>query len=252
MVRQSPDQSRERLHASLALLPVDPSQVDYLFRQLVESSPSQFPVLRDSLSEHQVELVQPLWQMMESTDEPKTRRFRAACALAEYETKGNSAEGRDWRPNLPLVADQLIETIGEAPVHYPTWLQALNPIRDQLRAPLTVVYRNADRYASDRDLAASILADIGKDRPDQLIDLVADADARQFRMFWEKLREHDDDILGPLTLQMGQARPPGASDEIVESVARRQANLAMVLLRLGRVQDVWPLLQHSRDPRRRT
>ena len=42
-------QKRERLHASLALLPVDATQVDYLFNCLLSASLSELPVLRDAL-----------------------------------------------------------------------------------------------------------------------------------------------------------------------------------------------------------
>ena len=40
---------REHLHASLALLPVDTTQVDYLFKRLLSATPSELPVLRDAL-----------------------------------------------------------------------------------------------------------------------------------------------------------------------------------------------------------
>ena len=46
------DQSREHLHASLALLPVDGTQVDYLFDRLTKATPSEFPVVRDFLKAH--------------------------------------------------------------------------------------------------------------------------------------------------------------------------------------------------------
>ena len=47
------DGSRQKLHASLALLPVDATQVDYLFNRLLKATPSELPVLRDALKTHQ-------------------------------------------------------------------------------------------------------------------------------------------------------------------------------------------------------
>ena len=41
--------SRQRLQASLALLPVDPSQIEYLKDRLLAATPQQVPVLRDAL-----------------------------------------------------------------------------------------------------------------------------------------------------------------------------------------------------------
>jgi serine/threonine protein kinase len=46
MLRDSDESSRDHLHASLALLPVDPSQVDYLGRRLLGVAPAELPVLR--------------------------------------------------------------------------------------------------------------------------------------------------------------------------------------------------------------
>ena len=42
----------EKLHASLALLPVDATQVDYLFNRLIKATPNELPVLRDALKTH--------------------------------------------------------------------------------------------------------------------------------------------------------------------------------------------------------
>ncbi len=49
VVRSTAPQSQEHLHASLALLPVDDSQIDYLFNRLIKAAPGEFPVLREAL-----------------------------------------------------------------------------------------------------------------------------------------------------------------------------------------------------------
>ena len=41
--------SRQKLHISLALLPTDPSQVDYLYGRLLDAEPHEVPVIRDAL-----------------------------------------------------------------------------------------------------------------------------------------------------------------------------------------------------------
>ena len=63
---KSDDDSRQKLHASLALLPTDPSQVDYLFKRLLSAKPDELPVLRDALKTHQSELTPKLWTVLES------------------------------------------------------------------------------------------------------------------------------------------------------------------------------------------
>ncbi len=45
---------------------------------------------------------------------------------------------------------------------------------------------------------------------------------------------------------------PLVAEEAKDRLARRQANAAVALLRLGREQKVWPILQHRPDPRTRS
>jgi formylglycine-generating enzyme required for sulfatase activity len=45
---------------------------------------------------------------------------------------------------------------------------------------------------------------------------------------------------------------PQVAEEAKDRLARRKANAAVALLRLGRQQKVWPLLQHRPDPRTRS
>ncbi len=49
VLEDSEPTSREHLHASLALLPVDPRQADYLSGRLFISSPSDVSVLREAV-----------------------------------------------------------------------------------------------------------------------------------------------------------------------------------------------------------
>ena len=52
---KSSDESSQELHASLALLPVDASQVDYLYGRMLSrpKPPRRIPVLREALKPHQ-------------------------------------------------------------------------------------------------------------------------------------------------------------------------------------------------------
>src|SRR5271157_5940655 len=46
------DTSREKLHGSLALLPVDTSQLPFLEKRLLSATPAELPVIRDALKPH--------------------------------------------------------------------------------------------------------------------------------------------------------------------------------------------------------
>ena len=55
---------REKLHASLALLPVDATQVDYLAERLLAAEPSEVPVIREALAPHKAGLIERLWAVV--------------------------------------------------------------------------------------------------------------------------------------------------------------------------------------------
>jgi serine/threonine protein kinase len=52
---------RKQLHASLALLPVDAGQVDYLYKRLLKGDPQEVVVIREALVGHKTDLTEPLW-----------------------------------------------------------------------------------------------------------------------------------------------------------------------------------------------
>ena len=79
---ESEPRSRERLHASLALLPVDSTQADYLSDRLLDAQPHEFLVIRDALVRHEGILRDKLWHVVESPEKGKeSQRLRAAAAL---------------------------------------------------------------------------------------------------------------------------------------------------------------------------
>ena len=88
---------REHLHASLALLPVDATQVDYLFDRLSKATPTQLPVLRDALKTHRSALTPKLWTVLESAKPGDPSLLPAASALASYDpdnTKWEAVGGK--------------------------------------------------------------------------------------------------------------------------------------------------------------
>jgi len=50
----------KQLHTSLALLPVDATQVEYLYGRLLDARPSEVPVIRDFLAPHKDHVVDQL------------------------------------------------------------------------------------------------------------------------------------------------------------------------------------------------
>ncbi len=96
---QSTDaQSREHLHASLALLPVDATQVGYLFDRLLKATPVELLVLRDALNAHRLTLTPKLWAVIKSAKPGDAGLLPAAGALAVFDPNYDNweASGASW------------------------------------------------------------------------------------------------------------------------------------------------------------
>lgn len=239
--------SRQQLHASLALLPVDPGQVDYLYARLLVAQPQEVAVLRDALEAHKDGLLDKLWAVVEAPQKAhEPQRLRAAAALAKYDP-----ESEKWAQAQELVGDNLVTVPA---VYLSLWMQALRPVRTKLLPQLSAVYRDAGRPSVERSLATDILADYAADDAHTLADLLMDADDHQFAAIFLKLKERGEQGLpflsGEIDINLPADLP--SSDEKREKLAKRQASAAVALLRMNQAEKVWPLLKHSPDPRVRS
>jgi formylglycine-generating enzyme required for sulfatase activity len=167
-------QSREHLHASLALLPVDASQVDYLFDRLlkIKDTPSEFPVLRDALQTHRTTLTPKLWTVLESANPGDDSLLPAASALASY-----SPDDARWEAESGKVAQALVSVNS---LLLRPWIEALRPVRGKLTAPLATIFREKSRSDSVHSLATDILTDYASDDPDLLANLLMVSDPKAF------------------------------------------------------------------------
>jgi hypothetical protein len=136
----APDHSKEHLHASLALVPVDDGQVDYLYRRLLGAGPTEMVVIRDALAEHREALAGRLWGVLGDAQADPEERFRAACALATYDD-GNRER---WAGESMFVADRLLVAVQQNPSHYTALVEMLRPVRDSLIGPLSKAYGNRE------------------------------------------------------------------------------------------------------------
>jgi serine/threonine protein kinase/formylglycine-generating enzyme required for sulfatase activity len=239
---------RKHLHVSLALLPVDPGQVNYLYERLLDAQPHAVPVLRDALAPHQAELLNRLWLAVEKPEKGKEqKRMRAAAALAAYDP-----DSARWGQAAGPVAQDLV---ADNPVFLGIWTEACRPVKQRLLPALSDIFRDRrpDRSA-ERTLATNLLADYAADQPQVLADLLMDTDEKQFAVLFPRLQAGGDRGLPVLQQEVDKKLPAGlpSSDEKREKLAKRQANAAVALLRMNRPERVWPLLRHSPDPRVRS
>jgi formylglycine-generating enzyme required for sulfatase activity len=129
MAEAAPDGSKVRLHAALALLPVDDGQADYLAGRLLSptTEPKVVPVLRDALN-GRPEVVQRLWKVLPDDGADPPQRLRAAGALATYDPGNPRWDAVRAEVMRFLVAEHL-----EA---LPYWAELLHPVWGRLLDPL--------------------------------------------------------------------------------------------------------------------
>ena len=173
--------SPHHLHASLALLPVDPGQVEYLYNRMLNASPTELPVIREALSGYQWTLIERLWGVLENTQADRDQRFRAAWALAGY--VADETEQR-WVAASRFITDRLLASVIENPSSYTPLMEMLRPIREQLLASLATTFRDLQRPKTERYFATNILADYASDQPNLLADLLMDADFKAYAAFF--------------------------------------------------------------------
>ena len=249
IIENSGVDSKERLHASLALLPVDQEQVKFLYRRLLEAAPTELPVLRNALRPFREPLIGRLWNVLEQSDD-KSQYLQAGSALALYDPANSR-----WQTVGGKVARAMV-TVNA--VHLGTWLDALHPARGELTAPLATIFRDKKHSETERSLAMNILADYASDQPTLLADLLMDSEENPFAALFDKLKTHQDLAVRPLEDELAKPSPAATevNDQDVERkkdvLAERQARAAVALIRLGKAEEVWPLMRHSADPRLRS
>jgi formylglycine-generating enzyme required for sulfatase activity len=211
------DNDRRKLHASLGLVPVDPGQVDYLKKRLLEAEAQEVDAIRTLLLPHQGDLTAPLWQILSDPKADLDQRFRAGCALARY-----TPEHRGWEKVRGAVAGRLVN---QPVFNLGAWADNLKGVSNHLLVPLASFLQDEKRSGSERATIAGLYKILAQGQPDALPRL--------------------ERIL---------AEEPNADALLDKKVTlwKRQANVAAALVGMGRPEKVWPLLEHSPDPTRRS
>jgi formylglycine-generating enzyme required for sulfatase activity len=162
-VQDAPEDSKEHLHASLGLIPVDEGQVDYLYRRLLKAAPAELPAIRDLLLPQRAALRERLWGLLEDRNHDPDQRLRAACALAKY-----AADDGRWEK---VSADVVAKLMTENSLVVARWLDALRPSADRLLPTLAALLEDEKRTVSEVRTAASLYGNLAEGRPDAMAAL---------------------------------------------------------------------------------
>jgi serine/threonine protein kinase/formylglycine-generating enzyme required for sulfatase activity len=234
--------SKQRLHASLALLPVDPEQKEYLYEKLLEAKhPDEFGAICEALKKrtHYQQFVPRLRILLDHESRPDFR-FRAACALAIFGPGDPYWKRRDF---INEVAKALIE---ENPHFVAKWGLFLVPIRGRLAESLEGILRDAQKPESERALAAARLMhlDSAEMRWEHLKDLVLEAEGGAYQHLIVWFMAEPQQALNLAKKELYRELGPEASEKEKDERAKRQAHAAVVLLQLDQRDGyIWPLEQ---------
>ena len=174
---EAAENSKEKLHASLALLPVEPGQAEYLYRRLLNANPSELPVIRKALDGHQAELVERLWAVLEEHSSEPGPALLCGVRLAGY-VPGATEER--WLSASGFITERLLASVIKNPSDYAPLLETLRPIRKRLLASLSATFRDEQRPDTERSFATNILTDYASDQPAVLADLLMDAGPKAY------------------------------------------------------------------------
>lgn len=238
----SPPNSNAKLHAALAILPKDPSVLHFLKDKLLNVNHFQFPHVRDLLLAKKESIAQDYWKVA-LLDPDSRKRFLAVCALASYDPTNRNWSNKDL---CRFVADYLTQV---EPSELLPWRTALQPIKEYLISPLGEIYRDNQKKPESRSFATYTLTDFLSQDPSGLFNLLADANESQFDEVFSRLSSFKGDAIELAIKEISQQCPTDASEVTKESMAIRQANAFLLLLRLNAAQDLFYVLKHNPDPR---
>ncbi len=208
VARRSAERSTERVHAGLALLPVDSGQVDYLYNRLLDADADAFPVLRDALEPHQASLISKLWPALESSRPGDARLLPAAGALALYDP-----QDARWAKVAAKVAEAMVQVNA---IYLRSWLDAVRPMRGKLTSPLAAIFRNKDRSDSERTQATVILADYASDDSKLIADLLMDSDPKPYGAFFAIAQGQADKTLPLFQAEIAKRLTPAWGDAPID------------------------------------
>ncbi len=239
--------SQAKLHAAMALLGKNPDALKYVHNRLLDAQPQKFQPIRQALLPHITDDdITRFWSLTRDVSQPAHHRFQSACALALFDP--NNAAWQD--PGLGrFLTDHLVQI---APTALLPWRTALQPIKKHLHEPLATVFRNDTADKQQRLFAADVLGEYLRNEPAKLFELLVDSPPEHFDTFLNRLK-----VFRTKAVELAEAgiavMPKGkATESDKDSLAERQSNCAMMLMRMGRPDSAWKIFQHRSDPRLRS
>jgi hypothetical protein len=234
---ESSDDSKAQLHASLALLPRDASQVDYLYERLLTATPSQVSVIVGALEAQKAKLVERLWNVLEDTNRDADERLHAASALAAY-----TPDDPRWKK---VGRDVVRKLVTENPLVLGRWIDALRPVSGFLETPLADIIQDEKSGEATKIAACEVMAAYAQFRElEKRMALPVPGskyDEQQITVSKQKAY---------IAAALGRGTPPPGSkyDEQQITVSKQQADIAAALWRMNLYEKMREVLKQTPDP----
>lgn len=239
--------TRSSVRCALLLMDDDADYVPLLAERLLNADPEEFTVIRDRLADRP-DVVDRITQvakgiLVEQTD-ARARRFRACAALATY-----APESELWPTLAPFVTGEIVEL---RPSKLVPWTQTFYPARDALLQPLIQRAHDFNGMPQHRHFAIDAIAELAPDKPEILFETIVVGDVYHFRALTGLLLQHPNDVKSLAENELKREDATNATNLERWALAVRQANSAVLLLRLGESDKSWTLLHDNSYPNART
>ncbi|MCO6459134.1 MAG: formylglycine-generating enzyme family protein, partial [Pirellulaceae bacterium] len=193
-----------------------------------------------------------LWDELASVNNHPSRRLRAAATLATISPQDASG----WTTHGRQVVADAVDALRLNPADYDSLTRIFDPVAAHLRGPLADLAKTDESRSPESSKALDLLRVLGRDDPRLLVKTALALDAARLASTLALDFDARPDVYLPLLeqqlhpLEQQQTAPPrsgATSDELLQGFSR-QATAAALLVRLGRADSVWPLLEIGGPP----
>lgn len=236
---------QERVRASVALLPGEPSLAPRVFKAALNAQLPELPVIRDAL-EPRADVVAPMvMRVARDRRQPAAHRLNAAALLTLGGTEalgGGGAVSRD-------IAELIVEQAVRVPSHYGVLGELFAPLNETIEPSLTELCLDSAVSRNQRAAATNLLSDYFLTSDRRRARLLCQVEPWQFETLFRALPDESADDVASVMHEVLQ-RPPGqdAAPTQRARIAERRANASAGLVRLGRPAAVAPQLVDAEQP----
>jgi serine/threonine protein kinase/formylglycine-generating enzyme required for sulfatase activity len=234
---------RAQLHARIATVAQDATQVEPLLDELLNGNLAYFGPIRQQLR-MSPEYSRERWEKLLRDDTAaEQHRLRAAMMLA---VDVSPEEADFWtESDLQFVARKLSQ---ENVVLQPQVREALRPIRHLLLPELQRIFSAKAASQAERMGAALAIADYAQQDLPLLSRLIIDASPEQFQLLYPLLASGDRaSVVTDLAEMVAKSATAESKPRERVVLGQQRANAAITLLRLGNIDHVLPVFQGTDD-----